>query len=385
MPRAPHFAQRTRELTGSVFEALLPRLRARGDFVKLHIGDSHRPPFAPIAVERAHLEAFPHALQYPATQGVGRLRAALAEVHAREHALSTTAEQVLVSAGATQALSAIVLALVDPGEEVLVPTPSWPFFRGMVPLAGGTVRELPLYDRLDTLDVAAALEDAIGDRTVAIYLNSPNNPSGRVLDDAQRRAVLAVARRRGLWVVSDEAYDGLAFDGRATPPLAVESDGPDVLSVFTFSKLHLLAGLRLGWVRGDARAIETLNRVSVHQVYSASALAQTLVLDAVRTRAEWATGVRAWLESTRDDFVQALGAGIAPPQGTYFVFFDTTPYLRGRTPMQLVEACLDAGVAVTPGGDFGRDYASWMRLCFAAETRERALDGARRLRRQLEG
>ncbi len=386
MPRAPHTAARLEGLGGSVFERFLPRIREkRPRPTKLHIGDAADPPTYDLPLDPEFRRDRAHWFQYPNTAGIGRLRRALADHHRSVHGLDTEPDQILVTSGATNALSSAMQALIDPGDEVIVPTPSWPFVRGMVRMAGGIVREIPFYTSGARDEGLQRIEDAIGERTAAVYVNTPNNPSARVLDVVTRRALLEIAEGHGLWVISDEAYDGMAYDGRTTHPLALYSSRPEtVLSVYTFSKIFRFAGLRLGWLRAAAPMVGSVDRALVHSVYSASSLAQELVLDPVRQFGRWSTSVAADLQARRDLFVGTLDLPIEPCEGTYFVFFDAAPFCdRGRNPEDLIVECLDEGVLVAPGGDFGTDYGSWMRACFAAESRDAVEDAARRLRRVL--
>jgi N-succinyldiaminopimelate aminotransferase len=386
MPRFPELSARSRCISASTFERFLPRLRAHeGGFYKLHIGDSDRGPDYALPYTPEFVEASPHAFQYANTWGIGRLRQAIAEKLRDENRLEATSEEVLVTAGATNALSAAVHALVDPDEEVLVLTPSWPFFRGMVQLAGAQVRELPFYPALRAGEpVEAHLERAIGPRCVAIYLNSPNNPSGVTMDREELEVVLRVAERHQLWVISDEAYDGMAFDDRPTPsPASIQTARGQVLSTFTFSKVYRFAGLRLGWATGPRPLLEAMNRIMVHMLYGPTVPGQYMMVEALRTRAHWAPGVTAEYERRRDAFLEALDLPIPPPEGTYFIFFDAAPYLGTRDMDELLGRCIDAGVAVTPGADFGADYSTWIRLCFSSEEPSRAEEGARRLREVL--
>jgi len=388
MPRAPQTAARLEGIGGSVFERLLPRIRERTPRpTRLHIGDAADPPAYELPLDPDFREDRAHWFQYPNTAGIGRLRRALADHHRSVHGLDTEPDQILVTSGATNALSSALQALVDPGDEVIVPTPSWPFFRGMVRMSGGVVREVPFYTTEVRTDGLQRIEATIGERTAALYLNTPNNPSSRVLDAATRRAILEIAERHDLWVISDEAYDGMAYDGRATHPLSLYSARPEnVLSVYTFSKIFRFAGLRLGWIRAAAPVIPSVDRALVHSVYSASSLAQELVLDPVRQFTRWSAGVSADLQSRRDLFLGTLDLPVEPCEGTYFAFLDAAPFCRrGRNPEDLIVECLDAGVLVAPGSDFGTDYGSWIRACFAAESRDAVEDAARRLRRVLAG
>lgn len=389
MPRAPRFAQRTAAVGPSIFERFLPLLRDPSrPPTKLHIGDSSEPPAAALPLTEEFRDAHPHWFQYPHTRGTRGMRAEIARYHTERHDLPTAADDILVTCGATQALSVITQAVVDPGDEVLVLTPSWPFFRGMVRLAGGIVRELPFYTEFDdAASVTAVLEATITPTTVAIYVNSPSNPSAVVLDESIREAIAAVASRHSLWLIGDEAYDGLAFDGRDPAPFASVRGAPEhTLGVYTFSKIHRFAGLRLGWMRAHRSILDVFDRVLVHQVYSASAMAQEMMIEPLHTYAQWAPTVRDELQHRRDAFVAALDLPVDTPQGTYFCFFDARPWLSAeRDHDALIRALLGQGIAVAVGGDFGADYASWVRLCFAADTDDRCVSAARRLRRILEG
>jgi N-succinyldiaminopimelate aminotransferase len=306
-----------------------------------------------------------------------------------ENALDLHEDELMITAGASNALSVSAQAILEPGDEILILTPAWPFFFGMARLAGARVNELPLYDRLyrePGLDPVAAIEGALTPQTVAIYLNTPNNPSGKVLSAAQIRAIAELAMRRNLWVISDEAYDGLLFDGREHLSIAALPGMRErTLTAFTCSKALAFAGIRLGWLCGPAEVVAAANKLMVHQFYGPNTPGQLMIAEALRTRAQWLPRMRTEYQARREEFVLALGIDLPLPEATYFVFFDARPYLRGRSFDELVGACFDAGVSVTPGGDFGSDYREFLRLCYTADSPERAVDGARRLERVLRG
>ncbi len=385
MPRFPRYARRVGRLPGSVFEAYRPAMAARGaDLVRLHIGDSHRPPPYAIPVDRAFVRSRPGVHRYGDTFGVAALRETLAAKLRDDDAIPAEASTVLVTAGATNALAVTAQTLFEPGDEVLVLAPYWPFWRGMVRAAGADVVEVPFYtefdESADAADVATRVERRVNRNTAAVYLNTPNNPSGRVLTPAQVAAVADVARRHDLWLISDEAYDGMAYDGRVhTCPASLPGMHERTISIFTFSKVYMFAGLRLGCVTTARETIEALNRTLVHMLYSVSTLAQEMMVDPVRSRARWR---RAFVEAcarTRDRVVEALAVDVPTPQGAYYVFFDAAPWLGGRDFEALVRECIAAGVSVAPGGDFGADYATWLRLCYAGEPEDRVIEGIARL------
>jgi N-succinyldiaminopimelate aminotransferase len=384
MPRYPDFAGRSARITGSVYEKFKPRMAAQGEnLVKLHIGDSYALPPYPLPVDAAFFAAHPGVNRYCDTFGIASLRAALAEKLREDNRIDVQPDNILVTCGATNALAATIQALVDPGDDVMILAPHWPFFRGMVRAAGGGVIDVQFYTVLDEnpgLDIGNMLERSMTKETVAIYLNSPNNPSGKVLTREQLAAVAGFARAHHLWLISDEAYDGMTYDGREhISPASLHDTLERSVSVFTFSKVYMFAGLRLGYAVASADAIRAINKAMVHQLYSPSTLAQEMMIDPVRTRGTWSKRFVQEYEGTRDRVAKALRFDAPLPDGAYYFFFNAEKYLRGRSITDVVNACLDAGVSVAPGEDFGAAYGTWLRICFAGESPERVMLGVERL------
>ena len=258
------------------------------NLVKLHIGDTYLPPKYRLPIDSSFYEKHENFNQYCNTFGIAPLREALVGKLQTDNQLRLDKENVLITNGATNALSISMMALIEPGDEVLILTPAWPFFFGMVKVAGGRIVEAPIYTKLfnePELDIADYLEKFISPRTAAIYLNTPNNPSGKVLNQAQLVQIALVAEKHNLWVISDEAYDGLTFDNRPHISIAgFPKMFARTLSIFTFSKSFMFAGLRLGFVTAGEQAVKNLNKMMVHQLYSPSTLAQQMMVEPVKTR-----------------------------------------------------------------------------------------------------
>ncbi len=388
MPRFPHLSSRLERLTGSVFEKFLPKMRQKGsDLVRLHIGDSYLPPTYPLPLEDEFLQEHPFFNRYCNTLGVEELRVALAEKLGRDNRLPAGPEHIMPTAGACNALNVSAAGLLEPGEEALVLTPAWPFFFGMVKAADGLPVEVPFYTRLyedPQLDIVSYLEKFITPKTAALYLNTPNNPSGKVLNRAQLQQVCDFVREHRLWLISDEAYDGMVFDGREHLSAAAFPEMfPQTLSVFTFSKVYMFAGLRLGYLVAEQSVLKNLNKLMVHQLYSPSTLAQYLMIEPVKTRREWGTAFVEHCRELRDLVTQNLRVPHHVPEGTYFTFFPIRDCLNGRGYWEVIDRCLDAGVSVAPGNDFGKDYGDYIRICFAGESPERLKIALERLNRVL--
>lgn len=388
MPKFPNFAPWLNQITGSIFEKFQAKMVAHGDnLVKLHIGDTYLPPQYPLPISASILEKHEDFNRYCNTFGIDPLRDAIVQKLGTDNALQVKKENVLVTNGASNGLSASVMALVEPGENVMILTPAWPLFFGMVPMAGGNNIEVPIYTRLfdePHLDIEGYLESFVTHKTVAIYVNTPNNPSGKVVHSDQLQQIANFAKKHQLWIISDEAYDGLTFD--RLPHVSIASlPGMfnQTVSTFTFSKSFMFAGLRLGFAVAASEVIKNINKVTVHQIYSPSTLAQYMMVEPIKTREQWLPLVQKHYQELRDLFVEKLAADFPKPEGTYFVFFPADRYLNGRSYEELVDAFLDSGVSVAPGDSFGQDFSRYIRLCFTGESPERLEMGIERMNRIL--
>ncbi len=388
MPRYPHVADRVSHLQGSVFEKYRARMQAQGKhLVRLHIGDTYLHPQYPLPIGEDFKNQFPVFNRYCNTFGVTRFRKALAQKLKEDNHLPVTQEHILVTSGATNALSVAVHTLVNPGEAVLTLTPAWSFFMGMVPMAGGTVIEVPFYTLVregKIQSITAYLESVLTPRVVALYLNTPNNPSGVVLNKEQLTEIAAFAVKHRLWIISDEAYDGLTFDGIPHHSIATLGNAfEQTITIFTFSKIFMFAGLRLGYLVASPPMVKQLNKTLVHQLYSPSTMSQYMMIEPVETRHRWMPEVQKQYETMRDLIIRRLKFPVPVPQGTYFLFFSLHPFLNGRSVSEVFNALLDAGVSVAPGIDFGKDFKDYIRICFTGEPPERLQIAADRLNQVL--
>ncbi len=388
MPRFPDFARRTQRIPSSVFEKFRSRMKEKRSFlIQLHIGDTYLPPNYSLPIDREFLKAKPYFNRYCHTFGVDSFRRALVKKLNDDNGFSVDVENVLATSGATNALSASVLSLLNPDDEILVLTPCWPFFSGMVELAEARAVQVPLYTRLYSepdLDLTAYLEPYLTPATSAVYLNSPNNPSGKVLTSSQLQQLSAFAKKHRLWIISDEAYDGLAFEPHQHYCIAnLPSMFEQTISVFTFSKSFMFAGLRLGYLAAEKEVVKVINKTMVHQLYSPSSLSQYLMIEPVKNRQQWIPRLRAHYQELRDKAIRELKIPVRPPEGTYFLFFSIAEYLNGRSYWQVIEELLEAGVTVAIGEDFGKDFGDYIRICFTNEPWERVQKGIEKINQVL--
>jgi N-succinyldiaminopimelate aminotransferase len=248
---------------------------------------------------------------------------------------------------------------------VLLLAPYWPLIAGIVRSFHGTPVPVPFFAGAEVHDPAsavAAVEAKLTDRTVALYLNTPNNPSGRVIPAAWLEALVAWARRRDLWILADEVYEDYVYAGEHTwtRPLAPER----TFSSHSFSKAYGMAGNRCGYVIGPAEAIGQVRKVSTHTFYSTPTAAQIAALRVLGGPGD------AWIDSTRRLYAQigrdaAAALGLPAPQGSTFLFADVAPHLDDRGLLGFLERCADHGLLLAPGPSFG-PYPTHVRLCYTA-------------------
>ena len=339
------------------------RLEAEGRSVQyLNIGDPGQYGFGP---PPNVVEAFVSALRagrnyYAPSEGLPELREAVAE---RESAkgLSVSAEDVLVTNGVSEALDMVMASIVEEGDEVLLPGPCYPPYSSYVRLHGGVPVEFRT-DMESSLDIGD-LESKITERTVAICLISPNNPTGAVYGRDSLAAAAEIAKRRGLYLVCDEIYDRLTFEGRFFGIGSVAGEAPVIL-LNGFSKVHMATGWRLGYVAfNDSPALDGLRehlpklaRVRI----SCSTPAQHAALEALRGPQGHVDAFVSELRRRRDYAVGRLnampGVSCPTPRGAFYAF----PRIEGHGgDERFVQRLLEAeGVLVVHGSGFGERFGS---------------------------
>lgn len=266
--------------------------------------------------------------QYAPGIGIPALRAAVARHQLRHHGIALDPErQVVVTTGATEGIAAAMLAFVEPGDEVVVLEPSYDTYDAMIAMAGGRRRGVPLRApdfRLDPDELAATVTD----RTRVLVLNTPHNPTGRVLDAEELAAVAAVARRHDLVVVSDEVYEHLTFDGhRHVPVSTLPGMAGRTVTVSSLGKSWSLTGWKVGWVSGPSDLVRTVLMAKQWLTYTSGTPFQHAAVLALDEHDGFPRALATDLAARRDLLVDGLtGAGVptSRPEGTYFVVSDVS-------------------------------------------------------------
>jgi N-succinyldiaminopimelate aminotransferase len=269
------------------------------------------------------------ANQYPPGRGKPELRQAIAAHQKRFYGLEVDADrEVLVTVGATEGIAAAVLALCEPGDEVVMFEPYFDSYAATVELAGAVRRTVPLRFPDYAVDVAA-LEAAFTDRTRLLLLNSPHNPTGRVLSRAELTAIAEIAIRRDVLVVTDEVYEHLTFDGLEHVPIAtLDGMAGRTLTISSAGKTFSVTGWKIGWVSGPPHLVDAVTTVKQFLSYASGTPLQVAVAEALALPDDTYRDLAQRLQHGRDILSAGLeqaGFIVAPSSGTYFVVADAAP------------------------------------------------------------
>ncbi len=385
VPRPPHFGSVVAPLTAAVYTSVAARLKGyAGELYPLHVGDTWMEPAPGCRMEDLRVLDHPGMHRYTAPRGLAELREAIAGHTTEVSGEATNTDEVLIAAGATAALSVLVAAVVDPGDEVLVMAPYWPLIAGAVRMARGEVVQVPLFAGDDLPATAApaahAFRSRSSERTVAIYLNTPHNPSGRILPRAWAQAIVAWARDAGLWIFADEVYEPFVYHGEHVHlrPLAPER----TITSHSFSKVYGMTGNRCGYLVGPADLLAECNKLGTHTYYCAPHASQLAALAALTSpaAAEWVAEARESYCTTGREAAAMLG--VPAPEGSTFLFVDVEPRLDERGLVGFLEDCAEHGLLLAPGPSFGA-YPHHVRLCFTSAAPELVLRGVEKLAREL--
>lgn len=373
MPRFPAFAPSVAGIEGSPYSALAGRLLSfPGETYPLHVGDTWMEPPEGCRMEDLTVAQHPGMHRYTAPHGLPALVAAVAERVTARSGQPTAGDEVLIAAGATGALGAVLGALLAPGDEVLILAPYWPLIEGIVRSFHGRPVAVPFHGAAGSAEEAVEIvRRHAGERTVALYLNTPSNPTGLVMAPAVVEALVGWAASRGLWVISDEVYEDYVYAGEHTyaRPFAPER----VFAAHSFSKAYGMAGNRVGYVVGPAAAMAEVRKVGVHSFYCAPTAGQLAALRCLEGRGD------AWVVAAREQYRETGAAaarrlGLDPPGGSTFLFLDVADRLGDDGLGGFLARAVDRGLFLAPGGSFG-PYPTHLRLCFTAAPPDRALRG----------
>ncbi|MFH8713812.1 pyridoxal phosphate-dependent aminotransferase [Streptomyces zaomyceticus] len=328
--------------------------------------------------------------QYPPGPGVPELRSAIADHQRQRYGLAYDPDtEVLVTAGATEAIAAALLALVEPGDEVIALEPYYDSYAACVAMAGGTRVPVTLrpHEGRYVLDLDE-LRAAVTDRTRLILLNTPHNPTGTVLTRAELTAVAELAIERDLLVVTDEVYEHLVFDGTEHLPIAsLPGMRERTVTIGSAGKTFSFTGWKVGWITASPGLTAAVRSAKQFLTYVSSGPFQYAIAEALRLPAAYFDGLRADLEAKRDLLSEGLaqaGCAVYRPAGTYFVTTDIRP-LGAEDGFAFCRSLPErAGVVAIPNAVFYDDReagAPFVRFAFCKKTEvlEEAVSRLKRL------
>lgn len=364
------YSSRTEQIAGRGSEAWLLHVlgaerRQQGhEVIFLTVGD---PDFEspPAAVEAAVAGLRGGNTHYTDIVGFPELRAAIADWHHTTTGQRVTADEVVVAAGAQNALYSAIQVIAGPGDEVIVPDPRYSTYEAVVGAAGATPVAVPLLpDRGFHIDLEA-LAAAVTPRTRAILINSPHNPTGAVMTRAEVEAVAAIAKRHDLWLVSDEVYAALSFESPHVSPASLPGMAERTVVCSSLSKSHAMAGFRVGWAVGPRELCRHLFNLYLCMLYGSPGFIQDAGIAAIREAAGEVERMREIYQRRRDLVAPWLdrlpGLACRKPEGGMFAMADCRA--TGLSAFDFAKGLLEAqDVAILPGDGFGTQGEGFLRI-----------------------
>ena len=323
---------------------------------------------------------------YTHTQGLLSLREKLVDKLARVNGIKTTPEAIACGPGGVGAIAAMFAAVLEQGDEVLLPDPGWPNYRMMLPWLGTRGIFYPCPPEYGFQPDLESLARLISPRTKILVVNSPNNPTGAVYPEATVAAMIDLAQSHNLWLLSDECYDQIVFDGSWTSPAKLAPDDDRIVTAFTFSKTYAMTGWRLGYIAGSVDLIDTATKVLESNSSCVSTITQVAAEAALTGPQDCVGEMVSAYRRRRDLVVDILKDAellISEPTGAFYIMADVS--LRGLPAREFSFALLrEQGVSAAPGTAFGEVASEAVRISLASSEAD-LREGVGRLARFVHG
>ncbi|MEY4469713.1 MAG: Aspartate aminotransferase [Pseudomonadota bacterium] len=381
----PYMRQSVMDLEESRIREVANAGMGRSDVLAFWFGESDE--VTPDSVRQAAIDSLQKGETfYSHNLGLPELRQAVSDYMSRLHG-PIGVERLAITSGGVNALMLAAQALIDAGDEVVAVTPVWPNLTAQALVMGAQLTCVPLrpVNGQWQLDLPA-LKSAITDKTRLLIVNSPNNPTGWTLTQAEQAEILAHCRSTGTWVLADEVYERLYFEndtanGCAPSFLDVAHADDRLVVVHSFSKSFLMTGWRLGWLVMPAAMTHHMGKLIEFNTSCASVFTQRAGVVALQNTADITPRVVAHLKACRDTLVPLLqavpGVQLAPAKGGMYAFFKLEGHPDAVTTAKRLVA--EAGLGLAPGEAFAPEAAGWLRWCFASKDLGRLRLGVQRL------
>jgi len=325
---------------------------------------------------------------YAHNLGLPELRAAVAAYASALHG-PVGMERIAITSSGVNALMLAMQALAGPGDEVVVVVPVWPNLPSQPLILEANVRRISLHPKagLWQLDLDELLQ-AVTSQTRVLLVNAPNNPTGWTLTRAEQQAILEHCRRTGTWIVADEVYERLYFEGgAAAAPSFLDIATPDdrLVIAHSFSKSFLMTGWRLGWLVLPAEMVDGVGKLIEYNTSCAPVFVQRAGLAALAGAEAFVPGLVQRLQACRDTLLPLLQAlprlQVATPRGGMYAFFRVDG--ENDSLALAKRLVIEAGLGLAPGAAFGDEGEGWLRWCFASRDPQRLVEGVQRLKSGL--
>ncbi|SRR6266540_4733186 len=309
---------------------------------------------------------------YTHTQGLLSLREKLVVKLERVNGIKATPERIATTPGGVGAIAATFAAVLERGDEVLLPDPGWPNTRIMLSWTGTRGVFYPCPSSNGFEPDLEALERLVTPRTKLLLINSPNNPTGAIYPLAIIERLVDFAQRHNLWLISDECYDQILLDGAWTSPASLAHDDPRIASVFTFSKTYAMTGWRIGYVTGSDQLIDTVTKVLESNSSCVSTISQVAAEAALDGPQDCVPEMNTAYRRRRDLVVDILREAemlISEPAGAFYIMADVSRSRMGSRDFAL-RLLRERGVAVAPGSAFGQLGKNAVRISLASSDQD---------------
>ena len=335
--------------------------------IQLHVGQPNFP--TPQHIKDAGKRAIDeNKTFYTHTQGLLSLREKLAAKLERVNGIRVTPDRIATTPGGVGGIAAVFAAVLEPGDEVLLPDPGWPNTRIMLAWTGTRGLFYPCHPAYHFSPDLDALERLVTPKTRLLLINSPNNPTGAVYSQATVERLIEFAQRHNLWLISDECYDQILLDGSWTSPAALAPDDPRIASVFTFSKTYSMTGWRVGYVAGSANLLDSVTKILESNSSCVSTITQVAGEAALDGPQDCVSEMNAAYRRRRDlvvDILREAELFIDEPTGAFYCMADVAP--SGMSSRDFAFALLrEKGVHVALGSAFGDVANDAVRISLAS-------------------
>jgi aspartate aminotransferase len=308
------------------------------------------------AASTAMKEGFTH---YTSNMGILELREAISTKLKKDNGISTSPDSILVTVGASEAIYMCMQAFINPGDEVLIPDPGFLSYNACVNLAGGIPRGVQLKRENNLQLTADDISEAITNKTKAIIMNSPSNPTGSVMKKEDIKAIAEIADDNDIYLVSDEVYEKIIYEDKHHSPAKYCENA---VTINGFSKSYAMTGFRIGYVTANSEIIEELLKIHQYTTACASSMVQKAALAALEGPQDSVTEMVTEFKRRRNLVVKRLddmGIECTKPNGAFYVF----PYVEN--PVEFIKKGLKKGVIMVNGGAFGVHGKNHVRLSYA--------------------